>query len=169
MTLPRRASRIALRTTSNDDEGWHPMANPYPTSVRVSPREYEVWELIAHGASYGDLCHYLRGPTGQPLSQQTVKGHVTQLLRRVGVATSLELCVVWYGGALLYHVEPRLDPSCSGPRTRPHTREHPRYPTAGVADRATALTIEEREARVLAHPWRRTMIQPRGDRVLSHD
>jgi len=169
MIPARRVSRTVLRTTSNDDEGRCPMANPYPTLVRVSPREYEVWELIAHGASYGDLRHYLRGPTGQPLSQDTVKNHVTQLLRRVGVSTSLELCVVWYGGALLHHAEPRLDPGRGGPKTLPESRPHPHYPTTGVADRATTLTIEEREARALAHPWRRTMVKPRGDRVLSHD
>lgn len=145
------------------------MANPYPTTVRVTPREYQVWELIAHGASYRDMRHLLRGPTGQPLSQQTVKNNVTQLLRRVGVTSSLELCVVWYGGTLLHPAVPRIDPPRGHTPAPSPNQAHSLYPTAGVADRATALTIEEREACALAHPWRRTMVKPRGDRVLSHD
>jgi len=134
---------------------------PYPTSYKVTPREYEVWELLAHGATYSDIAHALHGPTGAHLSLQTVKNYIGFLLRRVGVQSSAELIVVWYGGELLRPPTPEVEP----PRQRPTSLKEKTtlFSTRGARVRATGLTDEERAARTAAHPWRHGALPLRDD------
>jgi len=133
---------------------------PYPTSYKVTPREYEVWELLAHGASYNDIAHTLHGPTGAHLSLQTVKNIIGLLLRRVGVQSSAELIIVWYGGELLRPPTPEVEP----PRQRPTSLKEKTtlFPTA-AARKAAMGSDEERAARHAAHPWRHGALPPRDD------
>jgi len=137
------------------------MATTYPTSPQVTTREYEVWELLAHGASYGDMCRILH------ISQNTLKHYVTFLLRRVGVTSANELIVVWYGGDLLRRPQPEIEPSRERPRTLKETTTT--FPTRGLCDRATSLTTEKRAARAAAHPWHSGRLPVRGDVLPSHD
>jgi len=134
---------------------------PYPTSYKVTPREYEVWELLAHGASYNDIAHTLHGPTGAHLSLQTVKNIIGLLLRRVGVQSSAELIVVWYGGELLRPPTPEVEPSRRH-EPRPLKEKTTLFPTA-AARKAAMGSDEERAARHAAHPWRHGALPPRDD------
>lgn len=143
------------------------MSIPYPTSYKVSPREYEVWELLAHGATYGNIASILHGPTGTHLSIQTVKDHVDLLLRRVGVQSSAELIVVWYGGELLRPPTPEVEPSRRH-EPRPLKEKTTLFPTA-AARQAALGSDEERAARATAHPWRHATLPPRGDVLPTHE
>ena len=134
----------------------------YPTSPRVTPREYEAWELLAHGASYQDVARLLRGPTGAPLSQDTVKNLVMSLLRRVGVTSTNELIVVWYGGELLRQPQTEIQPTRRQDRPTPLKERTTLFPTR-AARRASLPSDEERQARREAHPWRHAQLRPRGD------
>ena len=139
----------------------------YPTSYKVSPRQYEIWELIAHGATHRDIARLLATPSGHPLSLETVNKHIGLLIRRVGVTSSLELAVVWYDGDLLRPPQPEIEP----PRQRPTSLKEKTtlFSTRGARVRATGLTDEERAARTAAHPWRHGALPPRGDMLPAHE
>jgi len=132
----------------------------YPTSYKVSPRQYEIWELIAHGATHGDIARLLVTSSGRPLSVQTVRKHIGQLIRRVGVTSSLELAVVWYDGDLLRPPQPEIEP----PRQRPTSlKEKTTLFSTAAARKAAMGSDEERAMRHAAHPWRHGALPPRGD------
>jgi len=135
----------------------------YPTSYRVSPREYEVWELVAHGASYTDIARILG------ITMHTVKNHTSTLLRVVGVQSSLELAVVWFGGDLLRPLHPEFDLPRIPDRATPLVEKVTLFPTHGACTHATGLTADERAARTAAHPWRHRMALPRGDVLPARD
>jgi len=125
----------------------------YPTTYEVTPCEFEVWELLAAGATHSDVAAHIRGPDGKRLSPRTINNHVTRLLHKVGVDSALQLVVVWYGGDLLHPARPRVEQPTPAP-PRPLAERHTLFPTRGARGKATGLSEEEHAARRLTHPWR---------------
>ncbi len=119
----------------------------YPTRYRVTPREYEVWELLAHAASYKDVARVLG------LKYYTVKDYITTLYRKVGVLTVGELIVVWYGGELLRDPVSEVVERARAVQPTPLKERATLFPTGHARQQATGEP----------HPWRRDMVTPRGD------
>jgi DNA-binding NarL/FixJ family response regulator len=60
---------------------------PAPRAVNISPREREVLRLLVAGCSNREIAHDLG------IIEQTVKAHVAQLLRKIGVPNRTALSV----------------------------------------------------------------------------
>jgi DNA-binding NarL/FixJ family response regulator len=71
-------------------------ARPAPTGLdQLTPREQEVLEHIARGASNADIAAALW------LSEATVKSHVNRLLAKTGLASRAQLVVLAYESGLV--------------------------------------------------------------------
>jgi DNA-binding NarL/FixJ family response regulator len=57
-----------------------------PTSVRLEGRQLEVAQLVALGLADKEIAHFLA------LSQGTVKAHVSQILRTLGLYRRTQIC-----------------------------------------------------------------------------
>lgn len=125
----------------------------YPTQYRVTAREYEVWELVAHAASYKDVARVLG------LSYHTVKSNITMLCRKVGVQTAAELIVVWYGGELLRDPASEVVERASAVQPTPLEERAALFPTGHARRQAAGDPAE--------HPWRRQALPPRSIKVPS--
>ena len=55
---------------------------------RLTPRQHQVLELLAHGRSTGEIAQALQ------ISENTVRNHIRHLLSELGVRTRLEAVVV---------------------------------------------------------------------------
>lgn len=65
-------------------------AQPLPGPTDLTPRETEIWLLIAQGLSNLEIGRKLF------LSEATVKAHVTRLLSKLGVRDRVQAVVVAY-------------------------------------------------------------------------
>ena len=64
---------------------------PPPPDPRLTPRQAEVLRLLAQGRSTGQIADELK------LSKQTVRNHVRELLRAMGVSSRLEAVALSHG------------------------------------------------------------------------
>jgi PAS domain S-box-containing protein len=84
-----------------------PVEPPPPPDPRLTPRQAEVFRLLAHGRSTGQIADELK------VSKETVRNHVREVLRALGASSRLEAVTLAHR------------------RTRGggHSREHQRGPT----------------------------------------
>jgi PAS domain S-box-containing protein len=71
---------------------------PPPAPPHLTPRQTEILRLLQHGRSTGQIARELH------LSTETVRNHVRQLLRALGVRSRLEAVAAVNRGAQLTHL-----------------------------------------------------------------
>ena len=66
-----------------------------PNAVQLAGRQLEVAQLVALGLADKEIAHYMS------LSQGTVKGHVSMILRQLGLYRRTQICRFVYEAGLI--------------------------------------------------------------------